>query len=57
MEVGLLVALVGILMSSKPGGFGVSRKVFPTEGLRGLSTFGDLLLSAMFFAGEGEQIS
>jgi hypothetical protein len=51
------VALVGTLMSFEAGGFSVSGKVFPAEGLRGLSTFGDALSGAMFYAGEAEGIS
>jgi hypothetical protein len=56
-EVRVLVAAIGRLMPSKPGGFGVSGKVFLAEGLGGLSTFRDLLSSGMFFAGEAEGIS
>jgi hypothetical protein len=56
-EVRLLVAPVGTLMSFEAGGFSVSGKVFPAEGLKGLSTFGDALLGAMFYAGEAEGIS
>jgi hypothetical protein len=48
--VGLLVAPVGTLMSSKPEGFGGSRRVFRAEGLRGMSTFGDSLSGEIFFA-------
>jgi hypothetical protein len=46
---GLLVAPVGTLMSSKPEGFGGSRRVF-RAGLRGMSTFGDSLSGEIFFA-------
>jgi hypothetical protein len=56
-EVGLLAALVGRWMSSGSAGFDISRKVFSAEGLRGLSTFGDLLSGEMFFAGVAEGIS
>jgi hypothetical protein len=55
--VGLLAAPFGTLMFSEPWGFGVSRRVFPAEGLGGLSTFGDSLSSKMFFTGEAEGIS
>jgi hypothetical protein len=55
-EVRLLAASVGILMSFEPGGFGISRRVFPA-GLGGLSTFGNSLSGEMFFAGEAEGIS
>jgi hypothetical protein len=51
------VASVGILMSFEPGGFGISRRFFPAEGLRGLSTFGNSLSGEMFFAGEAKGIS
>jgi hypothetical protein len=51
------VAPIGILLSSEPGGFGVSRRVFPAEELGGLSTFGDSLSGEMFFAGEAKGIS
>jgi hypothetical protein len=44
-------------MSFEAGGFGVSGKVFPAEGLGGLSTFGDSLLGTMFYAREAEGIS
>jgi hypothetical protein len=44
-------------MSSEAMGFGVSGKVFPADGLRSLSTFGDSLSGGMFFAGEDKGIS
>jgi hypothetical protein len=44
-------------MSSKPRGFGVSGKVFPSEGLEGLSTIGDSLSRGMFLVGEAKGIS
>jgi hypothetical protein len=56
-EFGLLAVPAKALVSSEPGGFDISRKVFPAEGLRGLSTFGDSLLDARFFACETEWIS
>jgi hypothetical protein len=56
-EVGLLVAPVGTLMSSRPGGFSVLAGIFPIEGLRGLPTFEDLCSDEMFFVGEAEGIS
>jgi hypothetical protein len=44
-------------MSLELGRFGVSRMVFPVEGLRGFSTFGDSLLVGIFFVGKAEGIS
>jgi hypothetical protein len=56
-EVGLLTAPVETLVSSGLGAFDITEKVFPAEGLRGLSTFGDSLSGEMFFAGEAKGIS
>jgi hypothetical protein len=56
-EVRLLVALAEVLVSSGPRGFDMSRKVFPVEGLGGLSAFGDSLSVGWFFAYEAEWIS
>jgi hypothetical protein len=56
-EVRLLVVLVEALASSGPRGFNIFGKVFPAGGLGGLSTFGDSLSGAGFFACEADWIS
>jgi hypothetical protein len=56
-EVRLLAASVEALAFSRPMRFDISGKLFPTEGLGGLSTFGDSLSGARFFTGETEWIS
>jgi hypothetical protein len=56
-EVGLLVAPAKTLVYSGPRGFSISGKVFPAEGLGGLSTFGNSLSGGRFFACEAEWIS
>jgi hypothetical protein len=43
-EIGLPATPAEALVSSGPGRFDISRKVFPAEGLRGSSTFGDSAL-------------
>jgi hypothetical protein len=56
-EVEFLEALVETLTSSRPGSFDVAGMLFSAEVLEGLSTFGDSLLGALFFARESEGIS
>jgi hypothetical protein len=56
-EVGLLAASAEVLLSSGPEGFNISRRVFPVEGLGGLSTFGDSLSGTRFFTCAAEWIS
>jgi hypothetical protein len=56
-EVRLLAALAKALLFLGLRGFEVSGKVFLAEGLGDLSTFGDSLLGARFFACESEWMS
>jgi hypothetical protein len=56
-EVRAPFAPAGSLVSSGPGGFDIYEVDFPAEGLRGVSTLGDLLLTGVFFACEVEWIS
>jgi hypothetical protein len=56
-EVGLLVAPVEALVSSRTEGFNIVGKVLSVEGLRVLPTFGDTLSSARFLTCEAIWIS
>jgi hypothetical protein len=56
-EVGSHAAPIGTSVSYEPRGFSISGRVFPVEGLGGLSTLGDSLFSEMLFVGEAEGIS
>jgi hypothetical protein len=56
-EVGIPAAPVEALVCSGHGCFDVFVKVFPIDGLGGLSTIGDSLSGARFFVGEAKRIS
>jgi hypothetical protein len=56
-EVEVPFAPVGSSMSFQPGGFKISSVEFLAEGLEGLSTLGDSLLTGFFFGCEAGWIS